>query len=295
MAALPLVGTLRPALPPVMPHQAFDVGGSAREPERLPAAGAAAAAAADDNGVDAFDEKILPDQVSGTIENLKVLLTRLSTQGAVWPQVIKDEWELERLEETDSKFKRCLCDNSIIRRCYLKNKKNGNRAVLGDRCLTLLANEAGVEEFRNVGKIFRSFKRVCGHPDDSVSPEYADYLEKRKIWGPREAGFYKSNRLKDKLSDRQKPFKAKLNKIARFALAGAQKGVNVVSDSVGVSANPALIQEAFDQKVINSNALRFYMDVWQKEDGVLSEKQRHYKLILNDNILKAWAAKKLRV
>ena len=100
----------------------------------------------------------------------------------------------------------CLCGHfPIIELCFLRNRENGNQAVIGNCC---------VKKFLKLGseKVFDAIRRIAQDPERSVNAETIALAAGRGWISDWEHGFLKDTWRKRCLSERQKTTRVKLNK-----------------------------------------------------------------------------------
>ena len=116
------------------------------------------------------------------------------------------EWIIEELyweEEPDT----CLCGQFPINdMCYLRNTKNGNRALVGNVC---------VKKFEHLpsGKMFDAIKRVAKDETKSLNPEAIEHAYTKQWINTWEHNFYFDTWRKKNLSDRQLSTRIKINRV----------------------------------------------------------------------------------
>jgi len=119
-------------------------------------------------------------------------------------ELAKREWKLVEIEEAED-YETCLCGHYPIRElCILKNKENGNSAVVGNCC---------VKKFLGLpsNKIFQAVKRVRKDTAKSLNAEtiqLAFNLDWINKW---ENDFYLDIMRKRVLTNRQRAKKLQIN------------------------------------------------------------------------------------
>jgi hypothetical protein len=130
------------------------------------------------------------------------------SSSCIW-DAAKLEWELDEIYEADESG-RCLCGHfPIIETCILKNKVNGNSAIVGNCC---------VKKFIGLpsGKIFQAIKRVRKDNEKSLNAEAIEHAFNKRWINDWEMGFYLDVMRKRKLTTSQLQKKIQINeKLAR--------------------------------------------------------------------------------
>src|SRR4051794_24464560 len=88
------------------------------------------------------------------------------SEATSWPNA-KLEWRLERIYKGDQPG-HCICGHPITKHCVLRNKLNGNHAVVGSCC---------VKKFMpiEVDKLFAALDKIEKFPDRALPPKAIDY------------------------------------------------------------------------------------------------------------------------
>lgn len=120
-----------------------------------------------------------------------------------WDQA-KLEWELEDIYHEDVPDT-CLCGRFPINElCYLRNTRNGNRALVGNVC---------VKKFLGLpsAKIFDAIKRITKDTSKALNAETIDHAFKKQWITKWEHDFYFDTWRKRSLSDKQSAKRAQIN------------------------------------------------------------------------------------
>ena len=126
----------------------------------------------------------------------------LSVEDA-WDEA-KLEWALEsvwREDEPDT----CLCGHfPIIEICLLRNRRNGNSAIVGNCC---------VKKFTNLPSdlIFQAVKRIQDDIDRAINAETIDHAHEKGWINDWERKFYLDTWRKRKLSGSQQTKRRQIN------------------------------------------------------------------------------------
>jgi hypothetical protein len=116
----------------------------------------------------------------------------------------KLEWFLQEIYFEDEPGV-CLCGHTpIIETCVLKNKANGNIAIVGNVC---------VKKFMglNSDKIFQAVKRVRKEIDKSLNAEAIEYALEKGWINSKDKSFYLDVFRKRNLSEKQLKWKKDVN------------------------------------------------------------------------------------
>ncbi|HJW32458.1 MAG TPA: hypothetical protein VJ505_03740 [Holophagaceae bacterium] len=134
--------------------------------------------------------------------HLSERLTQLSVS-ARWDEA-KLEWELEDVwheYEPDT----CLCGHTPINEiCQLRNKLNGNKAIVGNHC---------VKKFTELpsDKIFQAVKRVNENDCKALNPEAINHAKSKGWISDWEYNFYLDTWRKRSLSQKQSNTRIRIN------------------------------------------------------------------------------------
>ncbi len=212
------------------------------------------------------------------------------SNGDNWNQAIQ-EWKLEDIEMLDSgEFETCLCGHTPIRElCHIRNTENGNRATVGNVCITKI-DERDLEgaDFGAVPRIIGAMKRIQENNSASANEDLINYARMIGIFTPDNASFYRDIWRKRNLSDNQKSYKQSLNnrllnEIATTKRASYQALKNRPNKKY-TYASCRLIDYAFSKGVLSLKDRGFYLKM-QNRLYPLSEKQLAYKNGLNNRIV----------
>ncbi len=143
------------------------------------------------------------------------------SEAAAW-ETARGEWELFHVyEKYESDPDHCLCGHPILEICVLRNKRNGNNAVVGNVC---------VKKFLGLpsDRIFAALKRVRRSPESSLNYEAVSHAFTSRWFSPWDNEFYLGVLKKRSLTDKQLAIKLKLNQ--RFVLR-MQKGKHAPSSA----------------------------------------------------------------
>lgn len=121
----------------------------------------------------------------------------------IWDEA-KLEWYLESVyweEEPDQ----CLCGQYPINElCYLRNKKNGNRALVGNQCVKKFL---GLES----GKVFDALKRISKDVKKALNAETINHAHTKRWINDWERKFYMDTWRKRNLSGKQLEKRIQIN------------------------------------------------------------------------------------
>ena len=117
----------------------------------------------------------------------------------------KIEWELEEIYKQDVP-ETCLCGKfPILEICVLRNRRNGNPAVVGNVC---------VKKFMGLPSdhIFAAIKRVAGDIERPLNAETVNHAHRRGWINSWERDFYFDTMRKRSLSGKQNKTRVKINR-----------------------------------------------------------------------------------
>ena len=137
------------------------------------------------------------------------------SDAADWPEA-KDEWDLIAVWFDRIEPGACLCGHSpIVEHCRIANRITGQRAIVGNVCVT---------KFMGIpaGALFRAFRRVMADPQAGLNPPAARHAHARGWITDRELRFCIDTFGRPRLSARQLAWRRDINiKVAcRFAGEG---------------------------------------------------------------------------
>lgn len=127
------------------------------------------------------------------------------SQSKNWSEA-KKEWNLLTIYEDESD-RNCLCGHEIYNVCVIKNKITGNKAEVGNVCVTKFME--GTELSQSVDWGFPIWKRLSKNPLATVPEIYSFYVN--AIISEWEYNFYISLGRKRKLSPKQEEIKLRIN------------------------------------------------------------------------------------
>lgn len=128
----------------------------------------------------------------------------------------KSEWSLVEVYESDEPDT-CLCGHfPIIEICMIANKRNGNKATVGNVC---------VNKFLGLpsDNIFRSVKRIAKDNTKSLSLDAIDHAYAKKWITDWERDFSLDTRGKRNMSERQIAKRIQINNKVMFRMRKTQK------------------------------------------------------------------------
>jgi len=146
-------------------------------------------------------------------EKLKKEILDLS-DGQTWSEALR-EWNLEAVFWEDDP-ETCLCGKFPIKElCYLRNRVNGYRALVGNVC---------VKRFMGLpsGKIFDSLKRVATDEERALNEETVEHAHDKGWITDWEHGFYMGTWRKRTLSERQLAKRVEINRRVMRAIRNAR-------------------------------------------------------------------------
>ena len=117
----------------------------------------------------------------------------------------KLEWEFEEAALSEEPNE-CLCTHCPIKElCYIRNKKNNNRTMVGNCCVR---HFFGIHEPTT---LFQALKRVEADPTRSLGKVALSYAINHHIFNDWEISFYSNTVSKRKLSYKQQIKREALN------------------------------------------------------------------------------------
>ncbi len=127
------------------------------------------------------------------------------------------EWDLERIEYTDCAEK-CLCSKyPIMELCFLRNKRNGQEAMVGNVC---------VDRFMGIASsiIFDGFRRISKDPEKALNESLADYARYKNLINEWEYDFSIDTMKRRWLTSKQLATRVRINEklIQNIKRAGAK-------------------------------------------------------------------------
>ena len=157
--------------------------------------------------------------------NFKILSEAIIAKSSakIW-SVARLEWSLVGIENADEPHA-CLCSHHpIIELCYLRNRVNGNDAMVGNVC---------VKRFLGLRSdlIFDGIKRVQEDPDKALNQAAIDFFWHRNVISPWERDFLESTGARRILSGRQLQFRRDIN--AKVLRAFRRINVAMAKEQVG--------------------------------------------------------------
>lgn len=209
--------------------------------------------------------------------------------GSSWAAASR-EWELDYIEmlEKDDDLEECLCSHYPIRElCHIRNKNNGNTAVVGNHCIGKFGEDgASNEELEHVPRIFQACHRILSKESASANPPLIELALKNKIFTEKDAQFYHEIWRKKDLTSRQALYKSSLNQELLYRIILTKRAVfQKLRTNFKETAGPKLIDYAFQKGVLKPQDKDFYMKVWKQAHGSLSSRQQSYKEGLNKRIV----------
>jgi hypothetical protein len=207
----------------------------------------------------------------------------------MWRTAVK-EWEPDGVDVLEAEdMETCLCGHFPIKElCYIRNKENGNTAIVGNHCIKKFsAHDPAHAVFGDVPKIIASAKRILQNPSGSASPEMVAFARKKGLFSARDALFYNDIWRKRNLSFAQLKYKQRLNRALLIGVIWSARATfeQLKANPAKGTAGPKLIQHAYKRGVINTVSKDFYMQIWNRNHDQLSGKQARWKSSLNDRII----------
>lgn len=136
-------------------------------------------------------------------DHLSACVVELSVADA-WDEA-KLEWEFEKAVLSEEPEK-CLCTHHPIKElCYIKNRRNANRTMVGNCCVR---HFFGIHEPTT---IFQALKRVEADATRSLGKVALKYAVSQHIFNAWEIGFYSNTVSKRRLSHKQQAKREALN------------------------------------------------------------------------------------
>ncbi|NGX36243.1 MAG: hypothetical protein K1000chlam1_01083 [Candidatus Anoxychlamydiales bacterium] len=210
------------------------------------------------------------------------------SQADNWPAAIR-EWKavgIEELEDGEDN-ENCLCGHVIRTLCFVENRTTSKGAIVGNHCIKKFKDDEFVGgDLKSVPKIFDALKRIKKDSSASANKELIEYAESQNIFSSKDSTFYNDIYRKRKLSGLQENYKQNLNQRLIYAIATAAKtSFNKLKKDSSESANPKLLKYALKKEILTQNNYDFYMQIWMRAHRTLSEKQKTYKIGLNNRII----------
>jgi hypothetical protein len=134
-----------------------------------------------------------------------------------WPEA-RLEWALQLIYYEDDPPGTCLCGHyPICEHCLLYNRANGNRAVVGNVCVTRFMG-------MDADAIFRCLRRVAADAGKALSGDAVVYLYRRGLLTDWEKQFCLDTARKRRLSAKQRAKRVEINErvLACVAAAGRE-------------------------------------------------------------------------
>ncbi len=200
------------------------------------------------------------------------------------------EWKLQDVEllgpgESES----CLCGHKPIRElCHIKNTKNGLTATVGNHCIAKFSGEELAEaDFEVVPRIISGCRRIFSDANASANKELIEYAHRIGVFTERDRDFYVQVWRKRKRSDAQEGYKRSLNQKLLYEIVLSTKSAyqRLKTNPQGATAGPKLISYAFEKGVLAERDRDFYLQVWDRANSKLTERQLSWKRGLNSRII----------
>lgn len=131
----------------------------------------------------------------------------------IW-EIAKKEWVWEStyVIDPDEDPEQCLCGHYPIRECCIVvNKKNGNKAIVGNCCINKFMEPKS-------DLIFNSIKRVSKDISNAFNLATLDYAKSKKIINDWEYNFYAGTMRKRNLTEKMRKKRIQINKLILYAL-----------------------------------------------------------------------------
>ncbi len=206
-----------------------------------------------------------------------------------WHKAVR-EWHLVDIEILDpGEFDECLCGHRPIRElCHIANHENGNKTIVGNHCIEKFdKDDPGHEVFGDTTKAFQAAKRIFADPTASANEALIALAKQQGVFTSDNAMFYLDIWRKRNLSDAQESYKNRLNHKLLYQMILSKRVAyqRLKLDPERGTAGPKLIQYAFGQGVLRDKDRDFYMQIWERGHGTLSDGQAKYKAGLNGRII----------
>jgi len=115
------------------------------------------------------------------------------------------EWGLDSIDYSEDEFETCSCGHYPIKElCFLVNKINGNKIMVGNCCVNKFITSSD--------KLFKIREKVVQDISKSFNADYIDMMHNKKVITDWEYDFYLNIWRKRKLSEKQFSIKLKINK-----------------------------------------------------------------------------------
>lgn len=139
-------------------------------------------------------------------QKLEGIVTARSVAGS-FPEA-KTEWRLSKVEYSDKDYT-CICDHPIHKLCWIENKHNGNKLLVGSTCVTKFINADLM-----VDALFTGLQRINKAEQDGCSRLVANYAFQQGYINDWELSFLQSLGLKlgKSLTPKQLEHRLKIHK-----------------------------------------------------------------------------------
>jgi hypothetical protein len=118
--------------------------------------------------------------------------------------VAKHEWSLDAIDHCRYGEYRCLCGHAISEMCWLRNRVNGNRALVGNVCVCRFV---GIRS----DLIFACLRRLLDDDEKAMNAETIEWAYERGWINTREMNFCTDTIHKRNLSWKQARWRRALN------------------------------------------------------------------------------------
>lgn len=210
------------------------------------------------------------------------------SQNKRWPNAL-DEWQLDHVYmlEKEELTDNCICSHWIREVCVVTNEKNGNEAKIGNCCIRLFEKEAlDASPFKGMQTVSDCLKRMKENRDKAPNAALVNQAFRKGVLNDWEKSFCEKTAKTRKLTDAQKNTRRSINeKILLGICTSAAEALSQITKDPTCSANPKLIDKALEKKVIREQDAVFLRSKWTLPHRILSDKQKSYKVSLNQKIV----------
>ena len=138
-----------------------------------------------------------------SFERLKAHILGLSEAADF--DVARKEWRLVCVEITDE-FDECPCGQEIKEQCYIQNTINNNQTYVGNVCINRFIKI-------DTGTLFAGIKRIRENIFANANDAVIDYAQRLGyLYGENEVKFLRRTTLSRNLTEKQRDWKAKINR-----------------------------------------------------------------------------------
>lgn len=205
-----------------------------------------------------------------------------------WPHAVQ-EWVPDGVDILEGDTETCLCGhNPIVELCHIRNTRNGNTAIVGNRCIEKFeAGSEGHAVFGAVPRIIDAVKRILENGAASANEALISLAIQKRVFTDRDASFYRDIGRKRNLSENQESYKLALNRKLKF---GIIYRTSELYDKLVASpqslAGHKLVEYAVSKGVLRPKDREFYLPLWNRSPHYpLSQAQTNYKVSLNRKMI----------